>query len=116
MQGGPVTELPLEWPKDTQKHDLDPWDSSQVSRENYAQKYDLRKVPTAGTFLEWPSDLKKLRSKVVIEQVRFRNELYKLTLWLVKSTLKSMIWPVCPQRAHQGFSFLVEINIKTKRF
>ena len=50
LQGGPVTEPPLEWPKDLQKHDLDPladkkfyWDSSQVSRENYAQNYDLSK-------------------------------------------------------------------------
>ena len=42
--------------KTHKKHDLDPladkkfyWDSSQVSRENYAQKYDLNSVPTAGT-------------------------------------------------------------------
>ena len=27
-----------------------------VSVENYAQKYDLTKVPTAGTLLNWPSD------------------------------------------------------------
>ena len=27
-----------------------------VSAENYAQKYDLTKVPTAGNLLNWPSD------------------------------------------------------------
>ena len=30
-----------------------------VSVENYAQKYDLTKVPTAGTLLNWPSDSRK---------------------------------------------------------
>ena len=29
------------------------------SRENYAQKYDLTKVPTEGTLLNWPSDSRK---------------------------------------------------------
>ena len=30
-----------------------------VSVENYAQKYDLTKVPTAGNLLNWPSDSRK---------------------------------------------------------
>ena len=122
---------PVNWPKDSQKHDLDPladkkfyWDSSQVSRDNYAhkydltkpqrrapwigpltcgnysQKYDLTKVPTAGNLVNWHSDSKKLRSKVAIEQVRFRNELYKLIPWLEKTTLKSILWPVYMQHVH----------------
>ena len=30
-----------------------------LTRENYAQKYDLTKVPTAGTLLNWPKDSQK---------------------------------------------------------
>ena len=76
-KSGRVTATqPLNWSKDSQKHDLDPladkkfyWDSSQVCR-----------------------------SKVAIEQVRFRNELYKLAPRLVKTTLISMNWARSPQR------------------
>ena len=93
---------------------IHPWDSSQVSRENYTQKYDLIKVPTAGTFVNWPPDSGKLRSKVWNDQGTCSMYLCEFPLWLEKTTLKSMIWPVCPQRAHQGFSLLV--GMKTKRF
>ena len=116
LKGVVSPNTPLEWPKDSQKHDLDLWDSSQVSRENYAQKYKLTKVHAACTLLNWPPESKNLRSKVVIEQDRFRNELYKLALWLVKTTLISTIWSRSPHREHQGFSFLVDIIMKTKRF
>ena len=68
LKGWVTATQPLNWPKDSQKHDLDPWDSSQVSR-----------------------------SKVAIEQVRFRNELYKLAPRLVKTTLISMNWARSPQ-------------------
>ena len=56
LKGVVSPNTPLEWTKNSQKHDLDPladkkfyWDSSQVSRENYAHKYDLSKVPIVGT-------------------------------------------------------------------
>ena len=55
LQGRLVTEPPVEWPKYPQKHDLDPLadkkfyrDSSQVSRGNYAHKYDLTKSHYSG--------------------------------------------------------------------
>ena len=64
---------PVNWPRDSTKHDLDPLtdkkfyffkSSCLCSHENYAQKYDLSKVFTADTLLNWPSDSRKLRSKV----------------------------------------------------
>ena len=76
LKGWVTAAQPLNWPKDSQKHDLDPladkkfyWDSSQVSR-----------------------------SKVAIEHIRFRNKLYKLAPRLVKTTLISMNWARSPQR------------------
>ena len=39
-----------------------------LTRENYAYKYDLSKVPTARTSLEWPPDSRKLHSKVSNDQ------------------------------------------------
>ena len=104
-----------------------------LTREKYAQKYDLTKVHAACTFVNWPSDSwklrskvsndqctcciytcelgkrltktrsrslrfltsqsGKLRSKVAIEQGAHSGYLFGMALWLVETTLKSMIWP-----------------------
>ena len=46
-----------------QQYDLSKWSAADpLTRENYAYKYDLSKVPTAGTSLEWPPDSRKLHS------------------------------------------------------
>ena len=89
LQGGPVMEPPLEWPKDLQKHDLDPWDSPQVSRENYAHKYDLTKPHHSGA----P---------------------HELAPWLKKTTLKSMIWAVYMQHVPCSIDPLTRENCAQK--
>ena len=49
------------------------WWIGPLTRKNYAHKYDLTKVLTAGTFVNWPPDSKKLRSKVWFDEgVRHR--------------------------------------------
>ena len=150
LQGGAVTESHLEWSKDSQKHDLDPladkkfyWDSSQVSRSKVAieqvrfrnELYKLapRIVKTTLKSMSWPLNREKvdpwvelapeswkLCSKVWFDQGAHSGHLAQFTLWLVKTTLKSIKWPVYMQHVHlwidQGFSFLVEIMMKTKRF
>ena len=65
MTGVCTVNTPVNWSKDSRKHDLDPLGdkcfteiphklSWLCSRENYAQKYVLNKVFTADTSLEWP--------------------------------------------------------------
>ena len=67
-----------------------------VSIENKQHQHQLKEWVTATQPLNWPKDSQKQdssqvsRSKVAIEQVRFRNELYKLAPRLVKTTLGRM--------------------------
>ena len=86
----------IKWPKDSQKHDLDPlpdkrfyWDSSQVSRENYAHKYDLSKP-------------------------RHSDAPHELAPWLVKTTLISMNWARSPQRGTWWTGPLTQKNYAQK--
>ena len=142
LKGWVTATQPLNWPKDSQKHDLDPWDFSQVSRSKVAieqvrfrnELYKLApwlvktmlismnwaRSPQQGTWWTGPLTRKKLCSKVWFDQVVCHRPLAQLTLWLEKTMLKSIKWPVYMLYVHlwidQGFSFLAEIMMKTKRF
>ena len=82
----PTACTPMNWPKDSQKHDLDPlagkkfyWDSSQV-------KFSMQ---------SW-----KLRSKVWFKQGAHSGHLFGMVLWLEKTTLKSIKWLVYMDHVH----------------
>ena len=90
-----TTLISMIWARCRQRAPL--WNGP-LTRENYTHKYDLTSVHAAGTPVNWPKDSQKHDLDPLADKKWFLKS--QVGYAVVKTTLKSIKWPVYMDHVH----------------